>query len=134
LVAREAKAWLPSAWGWAKGRPKDHIYSTRILKRSDRQLDPYYSIDDGWVVRRIGPHCGRIELAQFPKHRDERLVLTDMGRETANLHLAKNQRTKILRDLSARKSNWLVTAAQAMSKATEQDWETFRSSQVTAGS
>jgi uncharacterized protein (DUF2252 family) len=22
LVAREAKAWLPSAWGWAKGRPK----------------------------------------------------------------------------------------------------------------
>jgi hypothetical protein len=58
-----------------------------------------------------------------------------MGRETANLHLATpNQRTKILRDLSARKSNWLVTAAQAMSKATEQDWETFRSSQVTAGS
>ena len=23
LAAREAKAWLPSAWGWAAGRPKD---------------------------------------------------------------------------------------------------------------
>ena len=88
LAAREAKAWLPSAWGWAANRPKDHAYSTRLLKRSVRQKDPYYTVEDGWVVRRIGPHCGRIELAQFPKRRDERLILRDMGRETANLHLA----------------------------------------------
>ena len=131
LAAREAKAWLPSAWGWAANRPKDHAYSIRLLKRSVRPKDPYYAVEHGWVVRRIGPHCGRIELEQFPKRRDERLILRDMGRETANLHLATpDQRTKILRDLTERKADWLVNAAHAMSKATEQDWEAFRSSQL----
>jgi hypothetical protein len=132
LAAREAKAWLPSAWGWAKGRPKEHAYSIRLLKHSVRQPDPYYVVKDGWVIRRLGPHCGRIELAQFPKRRDERLILRAMGRETANLHLATpDQRTSLLHDLSKRKPGWLINAAHAMSKATEQDWDRFRSSQLT---
>jgi hypothetical protein len=131
LVAREAKAWLPSAWGWAKGRPKERTFSVRLLKRSVRQPDPYYVVEDGWVVRRIGPHCGRIELAQFPKKRDERLILKSMGHETANLHLATSgQRTDVLCDLTERGPDWLLKAAQAMSKATEQDWEIFRTSQL----
>ncbi len=133
LVAREAKAWLPSAWGWARGKPKERASAVRLLKRSVRQPDPYYAVEDGWVVRRIGPHCGRIELAEFPKQRDERLILRDMGRETANLHLAtRDQRAKVLRDLSERKPAWLLNAAQAMANATKQDWESFRSSQLAA--
>jgi Uncharacterized protein conserved in bacteria (DUF2252) len=129
LVAREAKAWLPSAWGWAKGRPKDRAFSLRLLKHSVRQPDPYYTVEDGWVIRRIGPHCGRIELADCPKRRNERLILRDMGRETANLHLAtSDRRENVLHDLSERKTDWLLNAAQAMTKATEQDWESFRSS------
>jgi hypothetical protein len=125
LVAREAKAWLPSAWGWSLGRPKDHAYAVRLLKRSVEERDPYYGVKDGWVVRRLGPHCGRIELAQFPKHRD---VLKAMGRETANLHLGSpKQRAKVLRDLGEREPGWLLEAAQAMAKTTEQDWEAYRS-------
>ena len=131
FVAREAKAWLPSAWGWAKGKPKHRAYAVRLLKRSVRQPDPYYTVEDGYVVRRIGPHCGRIELADFPKQRDERLILKDMGRETANLHLGTpRQRTKLLRDLGERNSDWLAKAAQAMANATKQDWEDFRSSKL----
>jgi hypothetical protein len=54
-----------------------------------------------------------------------------MGHETANLHLATpDQRTTLLHDLTERKQDWLVNAANAMSKATEQDWEQFRSSQL----
>jgi hypothetical protein len=131
LVAREAKAWLPSAWGWAKGRPKEHAYSVSLLKHSVRQPDPYYSVQDGWVIRRLGPHCGRIELTESPKRRDERLIVKDMGRETANLHLATpDQRINVLRDLSKRKPDWLVNAAQSMARATKRDWESFRSSQL----
>ena len=75
----------------------------RLLKRSVRQPDPYYAVEDGWVVRRLGPPCGRIEVAQFPKRHDERLILRDMGQETANLHLATpDQKAKVLSDLSAR--------------------------------
>lgn len=65
--------------GWAKGRPKERAYSVRLLEHSVRQPDPYYAVEDGWVIRRLGPHCERIELAEF---------LRAMGRETANLHLA----------------------------------------------
>ena len=131
FVAREAKAWLPSAWGRTKGRPKEHAYSVRLLKQSVREPDPYYSVQDGWVVRRLGPHCGRIELTEFPKKRDERLILKDMGRETANLHLATpDQRINVLHDLSKRKLDWLVNAAQSMAIATKRDWESFRSSQL----
>jgi hypothetical protein len=54
-----------------------------------------------------------------------------MGRETANLHLATpDQRTSLLHDLTKRKSDWLLNAAHAMSKATEQDWDRFRSLQL----
>jgi Uncharacterized protein conserved in bacteria (DUF2252) len=128
FAAREVKAWLPSAWGWAMGRPKDHAFAVRLLKRSVRQRDPFYVVKDGWVVRRLGPHCGRIELGQFPKHRDEKAILKAMGRETANLHLAtSDQRAKVLRDLAKQKPDWLLEAAQAMAQATEQDWKTFRS-------
>src|SRR6516164_3231580 len=130
FVAREAKAWLPSAWGWARGRPKERAYSVRLLKQSVREPDPYYSVQDGWVVRRLGPHCGRIELTEFPKRRDEHLILKDMGRETANLHLATpDQRINVLRDFSKRKPDWLVNAAQSMTRATKRDWESFKSSQ-----
>jgi Ser/Thr protein kinase RdoA (MazF antagonist) len=131
FVAREGKAWLPSAWGWAKGRPKEHAYSLRLLKQSVGEPDPYYSVQDGWVVRRLGPHCGRIELTEFPNRRDERLILKDMGRETANLHLATpDQRINVLRDFSKRKPDWLVASAQSMARATKRDWESFRSSQL----
>ena len=126
---------MPSAWGWARGRPKDHAYSVRLLKHSVRQPDPFYTVRNGWVVRRLGPHCGRMELAEFPKRRDEKLILRDMGRETANLHLATpDQKAKVLRDLSDRKPNWLVHAARAMANATKQDWQSFRSSQLAEAS
>jgi Ser/Thr protein kinase RdoA (MazF antagonist) len=70
-------------------------------------------------------------MTQFPQRRDERLILREMGRETANLHLAtSDQRKTVLRDLTQRGPDWLLKAAQAMAKATEQDWESFRTSQL----
>ena len=126
LAAREAKAWLPSTWGWANGEPKDHAFAVRLLKSAVRQRDPYYVVKDGWVVRRLGPHCSRIELAQFPKHRDEKAILKAMDAETANLHLATaGAGDDVLRDLGRRKPGWLNDAARAMADATEQDWKSF---------
>src|SRR5262249_191149 len=98
------------------------------------QPDPYYAVEDGWVVRRLSPHCGRIGVAQFPKRYDERLILRDMGQETANMHLATpDQKAKVPSDLSARKRDWLFDAAQAMAHATREDWQSFRSSKLAEG-
>jgi hypothetical protein len=44
-----------------------------------------------------------------------------MGHETANLHLGTSgQRSKIRRDLESRKQDWLLNAAHAMTRATEE--------------
>jgi len=57
-----------------------------------------------------------------------------MGQETANMHLATpDQKAKVLSDLSARKRDWLLDAAYAMAHATREDWQSFRSSKLAAG-
>jgi hypothetical protein len=71
----------------------------------------------------------------FLQHRGDavraRHLVNRHGRETANLHLATpDQRVKVLRDLSKRKSDWLIDAAQAMTRAIKLDWESFQSSQL----
>jgi hypothetical protein len=127
FVAREAKAWLPSAWGWGKGRPKDRAASTKLLSDAVRQRDPYYGVKDGWVTRRLAPHCGRIELTKLSNESEERHLLRAMGHEAANLHLASgNRRKQVLRDLKGQKPAWLLHAAQAMAAVTEEAQAAFR--------
>ena len=112
---------MKSAWKCAQGQPKDRAYSVRLLETAVRQPDPYYAVKDGWVVRRLGPRGGRIELAKLPNQNDERHLLKAMGHETANLHLGTyGQRSKIRRDLESRKQDWLLNAAHAMTRATKE--------------
>ena len=56
-----------------------------------RAHDPFYGMRKGWVLRRLAPHCTRIELGDFPQARDERYLLYAMGCETANVHLGSKQ-------------------------------------------
>ena len=127
LVAREAKAWLPSAYDWALGRTAPRLHSAAILDNAVRCPDPYFRFDDGWLIRRIGPHCSRIELAWLPKKRDEARLLHAMGHETANVHLgSRGMRAEILRHLAKQPEEWLLTAARAMAKATKADWKAWR--------
>jgi uncharacterized protein (DUF2252 family) len=126
-VAREAKAMLASAYGWALGRPAERFRGAAILARAVRCPDPFLSFEDGWQLRRLGPQCSRIELDMLPKRRDERLLLESMGRETANLHLGSRQAIEGVRaDLAGRRKKWLYAAAQRMAEATMADWKEWR--------
>ena len=40
-----------------------------------------------WIVRRLSPHCSRIELTTLQIQKDEMRLLHSMGLETANIHL-----------------------------------------------
>jgi hypothetical protein len=129
LVAREAKAMLPSAYAWALRLPMDRLYYEAIVARSLRPPDPFLRVRKGWLLRRLGPHCSRIELDHFPKQRDERHILTAMGQETGNVHLGSPAAiAAIRRDLKRRGTAWLKLAAERMAEATIAEWKLWRKS------
>lgn len=127
-VAREAKALTGSALVWLNPkRSPAEIFYAAILRRAVRCPDPWVQMQGHWIVRRLSPHCSRIELDALATSRGECRLLEAMGRETANIHLGSEaQRRPILKDLRGRKQNWLVEAAQAMADATEKDWRVWR--------
>jgi Uncharacterized protein conserved in bacteria (DUF2252) len=121
LLAREAKALLPSASVWARGTSAPAALGAVLLRRAVRVPDPFFTIRDQWIVRRLAPDCSRIELNELPKKRDEQKLLRAMGWETANLHLG-TRRVGIRADLQTRPRRWLDEAATAMADAVGNEW------------
>lgn len=127
-MAREAKALAPSACVWAAKRAaSSRILYERILRQSVRAGDPFAQVKGRWIVRRLSPHCCRIELTGLPAARDEKRLLRSMGFEVANIHLGTSgARGKIARDLKKRGPGWLHAAAEKMLKQSASDWEDWR--------
>ena len=127
-VAREAKALLPSASFWARGeKGSKRIFYEEMLTTAARSVDPYVHLRGRWIVRRLAPHCSRIELSAIPKKRDEERLLHSMGFETANIHVGSKSAVKaVRRDLAKRKAGWLHEAAKKMLAAVHKDWEEWR--------
>jgi hypothetical protein len=127
MVAREAKALLPSAYGWACGQPETAIYYSSIVEHAVRSPDPHSAVVKTWLVRRLAPHCSRVEIADFPAARDNRRILHEMGRETANIHAGSPKAIPAIKnDLRKLKARWLHDATQAMLNETMRDWKAWR--------
>src|ERR1039457_4461365 len=129
-TAREAKALVSSACFWAKDHqgPSEILYQT-IISLAVRCLDPFVQLRGRWIVRRLSPHCSRIELATLRAPGKELRLLRAMGWETANIHLGtKTARKPILSQLQKQKAKWLHEAAQEMVKPVREDWKTWRKS------
>src|SRR5438128_11264483 len=67
------------------------------MSHAVRALDPFVQVRGRWIVRRLSPHCLRIELDELPKNRDECRLLFAMGWETANIHLGSRGALKEVR-------------------------------------
>jgi hypothetical protein len=124
LVAREAKAAVPSALVWTRHGETGMSTAARILKQAIRVPDPFFAIRAGWVVRRLAPDCSRIELSDLPERRDEQRLLRTMGWETANMHIGTS-RAVIRADLRRRPRRWLADAALRMTDAVTRDWRAW---------
>jgi hypothetical protein len=126
-IAREAKATLPSAVLWARGRGQSKIYAETILRQSVRSPDPTLSVTREWTVRRLAPDCIKIDLADLPRDHDERRLLICMGAELANVHLGDMKAARrAAAHLSRQSGPWLLRAALAMSVSVNHDWREFR--------
>ncbi|HSZ64283.1 MAG TPA: DUF2252 family protein [Terriglobales bacterium] len=127
-IAREGKALTASALQWLHpDRVPAEILYQAILRRAVRCLDPYVQLRGHWIVRRLSPHCSRIELEALGTSRGECRLLEAMGRETANIHVGTEEKRKaILNDVRGRKANWLINAAEKMADVMEKDWRVWR--------
>jgi hypothetical protein len=127
-IAREAKALVPPAAAFAKGREcsPEILYQT-ILTSSVRCVDPLVHLRGQWIVRRLAPDCSRIALSDLDAKRDEARLMRAMGYETANVHLGTRHAIDAVRhDLAERKAQWLLQAAQDMKDDTLEDWNKWR--------
>jgi hypothetical protein len=127
-IAREAKALVQSSAWWAQNNegPADILYQT-IINRAVRCPDPFVQLRGRWIVRRLGPHCSRIELASLRGPDIELRLLHAMGQETANIHLGTpSARKAILRNIDKQKPQWLHRASEAMLQTARSDWEVWK--------
>jgi hypothetical protein len=134
-LAREAKDVVPSACLWAaKERPgKGNPWLERTVAAAVRCADPFYTVKGRWLVRRLGPECGRIDLDELTHHQDLASLLHAMGWETANIHLGTPKLGRKLTKACAKlPSDWLETAARTMLDRTLKDWEQFRETKESA--
>ena len=125
-IAREAKAYLPSACVWLTGSAARRArYYEQLITSAVRSRDPYQTVSRGWIVRRLSPDSNPIEIADLGK-RDDEVLLYAMAQETANVHLGTRERVqRVLRDVRGRKAKWLRSAGKAMAKAMEREWEAY---------
>ena len=127
-IAREAKALVSSACYWASDSdgPSEVLYQT-IVSRAVRCPDPFVQLHGHWTVRRLSPHCSRIELSQLKVEGEELRLLRTMGWETANVHLGTGlARKAILRHMQNQKGRWLHRASEAMLQAVRDDWKVWK--------
>jgi len=129
-IAREAKALVPSSVLWASGeKGAAEILYQAIIGSAVRCPDPFVQLRGRWIVRRLSPHCSRIELTVLPKDRDELRLLFAMGWETANIHLGSRDARKIVRrHLDRMKAGFLASAAKDMTEKVVDDWRSWRKS------
>lgn len=128
LVAREAKALVPSADVWAKKQEGDRkIWYSEIINRAVRVPDPFLRLREVWILRRLSPDCSRVELSSLPKKRDEARLLHAMGWEVANVHLGQKEVIPaVQQDLKKRPAAWLHDAAKQMAEAVMRDWNRWK--------
>jgi len=130
-IAREVKALVPSSAYWASEHegPTEILYQA-IMSHAVRAPDPFVQLRGRWIVRRLSPHCSRIELEALPKNRDECRLLFAMGWETANVHLgtraAVDAIRKHIKTLGANSPDWLHDAALRMVKSVITDHDAWR--------
>jgi len=127
-IAREAKELTGSAWKWAQSpRNVGKLFYGKILEQAVRVPDPFVRVRGRWIIRRLAPDCSRIELSSLPERHDSVRLLHAMGWETANIHLGSANPAILLKDLNARPSHWLHSAAEAAVHWTLEDWRNWRS-------
>ena len=106
---------------------EDRLFYAEVIRKAVRVADPFSAIHGHWLIRRLAPDCSRVELGSLLNVKDELKLLRAMGWETANVHLGTQAALgEIRQDLAKQSGRWLSKAADAMAKATTDDWKEWK--------
>ena len=131
LVAREAKAQIPSAWDWALGVKGDEGLLLSMATGRFRAPDPFLTSRAGFLCRRLAPDSVKIDLAGEEALAYGPLLLAAMGADLAAIHVAGGVDAEtILGDLRGRPDTWLHEAAKTVGDAVKTDFQTWRAFQA----
>jgi uncharacterized protein (DUF2252 family) len=129
-VVREAKALVPSAWIWAHRMKSAKSQFLQLAHGPYRSADPFMSIQDNFVFRRVAPDSRKIELGAKGAVGLDAEVLRAMGFDLASIHAARNGGVSALKaDVRKRDREWLRAASKTAEAAVTEDWKSWRKSQ-----
>ena len=125
-VVREAKAYVPSAWIWARRKkaPREPWF-VDLARGSFRSPDPFARAQAGFAIRRVAPDARKIQLADLAGKAPSSRFLAAMGADLAAVHAADPRSPRILDDLEARTGPWLLRAVQAATEHTQRDYAAY---------
>ena len=127
LVAREAKALVPSSWDFDEGVEEAATLFLNVATGRYRSPDPFLSLRSGYIVRRIAQDSQKLDA-------DEALItdanslawLSAMGRDLAAVHLSgRATKDEILADLKKRKEDWLVKGTEVALQQVQKDFRVW---------
>ena len=124
-VVREAKALVPSAWTWAHGGGTDKPQFTALFTGRYRSPDPWLTVHNGTLFRRIDPDSRKVELDAKAQGKLTPRLLTAMGFDLGAIHAAAKRKrvAAIARDLEARPASWLAAAGADAAADVERDYK-----------
>jgi hypothetical protein len=122
-ILREAKALVPSAWNWARGRSAEPSRFLDLANGAYRSPDPFLAIRDRFILRRIAADSRKVNLDEDAAAALSVPLLTVMGFDLGAIHAASpDMAPRIAKDLASRPKGWLNTAAKSMAAAVKEDY------------
>ncbi len=122
-IVREAKALVPSGWDWAHGKKSAKSHFLDLAASRYRAPDPFLSIHNGFVFRRLSASSRKLDLAQDIPPRLEALFLEAMSFDLGSIHATDRKCRKIPSHLDSMPADWLHRASKVAAEAVEKDFE-----------
>ena len=122
-IVLEAKALVPSAWYWAHGQKSRQVHFIDLAIGKFRSPDPYMTVEDGFIFRRIAEEFRRIFWGDEAGAMLRTDLLWAMGFDIGAIHAATNgAAAKMGRDLVSRDAGSLRAAAKTAAAEVTMDF------------
>ena len=126
LVAREAKALVPSSWDFDRGVKEAPTLFLNVATGRYRSPDPFLSLRSGYIVRRIAQDSQKLDVDEALMDANSLAWLSAMGRDLASVHLSgRATKDEIVADLKKRKDDWLVKGTEVALQQVQKDFRAW---------